>query len=94
MNTPTEFEWDDAKAERNLAKHGVSFDYAVQVFLDEACIIFDASQTDQGEARSKAVGAIERRLFVVVFTMRGEVCRVISARRTNASEEKRYGDRS
>lgn len=29
-----EFEWDDAKARANLAKHGVPFDYAARVFLD------------------------------------------------------------
>ena len=41
---PRAFEWDDAKAASNLVKHGVRFDYAAQVFLDEAVIDFDASR--------------------------------------------------
>ncbi|WP_414471465.1 BrnT family toxin [Microvirga sp. M2] len=91
MNAPSEFEWDDAKAESNLAKHGVPFEYAIQVFLDETCICFDASRLEQGEFRNKAVGMVDGRLFVFVFTMRGTTCRIISARRANALEEKRYG---
>jgi uncharacterized protein len=40
---PPAFEWDDAKAASNLAKHGVPFDYATRVFLDEAIVDFNAS---------------------------------------------------
>jgi uncharacterized DUF497 family protein len=37
-----EFEWDGAKAESNLAKHGVPFAYAARVFLDPRMVEFDA----------------------------------------------------
>jgi hypothetical protein len=57
--TPRAFEWDGAKAAANLAKHGVPFDYATRVFLDEDVVDFDASREADGEARRKAIGRIE-----------------------------------
>lgn len=86
------FDWDDAKAASNLAKHGVPFDYAARVFLDEAVVDFDASRQADGEARRKAVGRIEGRVFTVVYVRRGETIRIISARRANAAERKAYGE--
>lgn len=91
MNSGRQFEWDDAKAQSNLAKHGVLFAYAARVFLDPDVVDFDASKPVDGEVRRKAVGVIEGRLFVVVYTVRDEVVRVISARRCNAAEARRYG---
>ena len=86
-----EFEWEDAKAEGNLAKHGVPFGYATRIFLDPRRVEFDASREGDGEGRRKAVGLIDGKLFVVVYTDRGGVYRLISARRTNAAEDKAYG---
>ncbi len=86
-----EFEWDDAKAESNLAKHGVPFGYATRVFLDSRRVDWDASRPGEGEARRKVVGLIEGKLYVVVYAERGGVRRIISARRTNATEDRAYG---
>ena len=91
MSTHAEFEWDEAKASRNLAKHGVPFSYATRVFLDEASVDFDVSRTADGESRRKVVGAIEGRLFSVVYVRRMGRIRLISARRCNAKEAQRYG---
>jgi len=91
MDARLEFEWDDAKAESNLAKQGVSFEYATRVFLDVQRVDFDVTRPDEGEVRRKAIGVIEGRLFVVVYTERQERTRMISARRCNAKEERRYG---
>ena len=91
MRSEREFEWDDAKAASNLAKHGVPFSYAARVFLDPNMLEFDASRAGDGEVRRKAVGLIEGRLYVVVYTDRADVCRIISARRTNETERKAYG---
>lgn len=88
---PRVFDWDDAKAASNLAKHGVPFDYAARVFLDEAVVDFDASREADGEARRKAVGQIEGRIFTVVYAQRGDAIRIISTRRANAMERKVYG---
>jgi len=92
METPLSFEWDDAKDATNTAKHGVSFIEAAAVFADNDRTDFDASHAEDGEARRKAVGQIEGRLFVVVYTLRGEAIRIISARRANGQETRRHGE--
>ena len=94
MDMPLDFEWDDAKAEANLTKHGVSFEIAVAVFADPDRADFDASRSEEGEVRRKTVGKIQGRLFTVVYTIRADVCRIISARRANAKESRNYGNYS
>jgi uncharacterized protein len=91
MTSGRAFEWDDGKAASNLAKHGVPFDYAARVFLDAQLVTFDVSRAGDQETRRKAVGVIDGRLFVVVYTDRAGTCRIISARRANAMEQKAYG---
>ena len=91
MDTPRVFEWDDAKAAANLRKHGIPFHEAVVVFTDPRCAVLNVARAQDGEDRAKAIGSIAGRLFAVVFVIRGDVCRVISARRTNAKEDRAYG---
>ena len=91
MKTPTAFDWDDAKATANLAKHGIPLTFAVRVFLDPAHVIEETIRAEDGEARHKAIGVIGGKLYAVVFTMRGDICRLISARRTNRKEDRIYG---
>jgi uncharacterized DUF497 family protein len=91
MVSPASFEWDDAKAQANLAKHGVPFAYASRVFLDPEVVDYDVTNLTDGEPRRKAVGVIEGRLFSVVYTIRGGVHRLISARRSNTRERQYYG---
>ena len=81
---PAEFEWDDAKASVNEAKHSVRFEYAAAVFWDDNRLDVDTTRSDDGEERRKAIGLIEGKLYTVVHTLRGSVCRLISARRSNA----------
>ena len=85
-----DFDWDDAKARANLAKHGVPFEYAARVFLDPDMVEFDASHPGDDEIRWKAVGLIDGKLFVVVFTDRAGVRRIISGRRANTKERRAY----
>jgi len=85
------FDWDDSKAKSNLARHRVPFDYATRVFLDPQFVAFDANRERDQEVRRKAVGVIEGKLFVVVYTERDGVRRIISARRANVMEQKAYG---
>jgi uncharacterized DUF497 family protein len=87
-----DFEWDDAKDRANQAKHGLSFADALAVFADHDLVVLNASREEDGEARSKAIGRIDGKLFVVVFTKRESVTRIISARRADRREERRYGD--
>ena len=91
---PIDFEWDGAKAERNLAKHRMSFEKAREIFSDPTVATVNATRERDGEARLKAIGRIGGRLYAVVYTERGAVRRLISARRANAKEERSYGDRS
>jgi uncharacterized DUF497 family protein len=59
--------------------------------LDPEKIDFDASRPEDNEVRRKLVGMIEGRHFTVVYTVRDGVIRLISARRANDQEMRRYG---
>jgi uncharacterized protein len=85
-----EFEWDEEKARANLAKHGVSFDEATRVFDDPAGIQDLDDRFDYGEERTVATGQVEGVVLKVTFTMRGDICRIISARRAKKHEEQDY----
>jgi uncharacterized DUF497 family protein len=84
------FDWSDAKAESNEAKHRVTSSYARQVFLDPDHVDFDVSRPQDGEERRKAVGSIGGKLYSVVYTRRGDTRWMISARRTNRMENRLY----
>jgi uncharacterized protein len=87
---PEGFEWDDAKATSNFAKHGVRFESATAVFFGESHADLEASRPTDGEPRRKAIGMIEGRLFTVVYTERDGIIRIISARRSNPREQRAY----
>jgi uncharacterized protein len=93
MSSLADFEWDEEKAASNFAKHKISFESAITAFADPDALHLDATRQGDGENREKLVGMIEGRLFTVVFTLRDEVVRMISARRANKREEKSYGER-
>ena len=83
-----DFEWDDDKARTNQTKHGVSFEEAASVFLDESCLVVaDVATPD----RFVALGfsGLARVLFVVHIE-RGERVRIISARRATRRERLTY----
>ena len=84
-----EFEWDEAKRLANYAKHGVDFLEAMEL-LAEAPILRDDSREDYGERRCLAVGIIDAKMLVVVFTIRDGAFRIISARRANHRERRAY----
>lgn len=87
-----DFEWDRAKADANEAKHGLSFDSSIDVFFDDDRVTVEDERRDYGEPRFIVTGYSGGQLCVVVFTMRGDVVRLISARRANRRERKRHGD--
>lgn len=93
METPITFEWDDAKAAANLAKHGARFEVATNVFNDPRRVEDDTTRIADAEERFKTIGRIDDKLFAVVWTKRGDACRLISARRANRKEERHYGNR-
>ncbi len=85
------FEWDRKKADRNLKKHGVSFDEAVTVFYDPLAATVDDPDHSVEEERLITIGFSARgRLMVVSHAAREGVVRIISARRATARERKRH----
>ena len=51
------------------------------------------NRSDYGEVRYITLARIEKRVYVLVFTLRGSVIRLISARKANTKEVKRYDNR-
>lgn len=84
------FEYDPAKAQANWRKHGVSFAEAELVFFDSLAI-HDIDPDARGEERFIAVGVGNSGLLlVVVYTMRGNAVRLISARHATRREAQDY----
>ena len=83
------FEWDEAKNEANIAKHGISFLSAARVF-DGPILRYPDTRRDYGEARILAIGLAEGTELAVVYTERGEAIRIISARRARRDERRTY----
>jgi uncharacterized protein len=81
------FEFDPAKNERNIKERGISFALSAE-FDWTTALVLRSDRT--GEARYMAVGEIEGRLHVLVYTKRGQALRIISLRRANSREVKRY----
>ncbi|NMG23108.1 BrnT family toxin [Brasilonema bromeliae] len=85
------FEWDENKAESNFLKHGIQFEEALTVFADPYLLFTEDSSHSQGEEREWAIGEAEDgSIVVVVFTMRGERIRIISARKATKRECQQY----
>jgi uncharacterized DUF497 family protein len=83
-----DFEWEEAKAAANLAKHGISFPEAATVFADPLAVYLD----DGAElGRMVVIGtSIRERILCVVHIERGDRDRIISARRATPGERQVY----
>ncbi|OGB29682.1 MAG: hypothetical protein A3F78_03865 [Burkholderiales bacterium RIFCSPLOWO2_12_FULL_61_40] len=87
------FEWDDRKAAANAKKHGVSFEEARSVFVDERAKLIDDPDHSEDEERFVLLGLSSTlRLLLVCHCYRseGNVIRIISARKASANEAKAY----
>lgn len=88
------FEWDAAKAKRNLRKHQVSFEEATTAFDDELSLTIPDPAHSVDEARFLLLGQTSRqRLVVVAFTEPGpdiESVRIVSARLADRGERHDY----
>ena len=83
------FEWDEQKNRINIQKHGISFEDAKAIFEDVR-ITADDTRQSYGEMRNISLGTIHGRICVVVYTERKGVTRIISARKANQRERRRY----
>jgi len=88
------FEWNDENAARHLKKHGVSFEVAARVFADPFALTVQ-DRIENGEQRWQTIGMVDGHLLLLVAHTVGEdetteVIYIISARKADAKERKRY----
>ena len=85
-----EFEWDDAKAARNLRDHGVGFAQAAAACRDPFAVEWIYDRHHYGEERVNLLGMCEGVILHVTYTERGQRIRIISARRAERHEQDDY----
>jgi len=85
-----DFEWDLVKSNLCQNSRNFEFAYVVSIFLDPTLVVEHDQRWDYCEERFRALGLIDEKVFVVVFTRRHKAIRIISARRANGREVKRY----
>jgi uncharacterized protein len=88
------FQWDDAKAAANYAKHGVTFEAARDVFKDPFAIEQMDDRQNYGEERWTILGIAQDRLLLVAYTMRNDSIRIISARGAEPYEKREYHEQN
>jgi uncharacterized DUF497 family protein len=93
------FEWDPAKAKRNLRKHGVNFERAAKIFLDPFAISIYDDEHSENEDRWIIIGSEANDiLLVAVHTFKevdeqSSLIRIISARKADREEAEQYRER-
>jgi hypothetical protein len=81
------FEWDEAKRSANIAKHGIDFMDAQEMFAGPMFVLSD-TRKEYGEARQIGFGFVHGRLMAMVFIEREPgIIRIISARKANRREK-------
>ena len=86
-----QFEWDIDKYKINLKKHGISFEEATTVWTDILALIAPAPEHSFREEREWIIGeSYKGRLLIVVYTIRNDKIRIISARLATKKERKEY----
>ncbi len=83
-----EFEFDTLKSQANQQKHGIDFDAAQALWGDPALIEIPARTLD--EPRWLVIGQINHRHWSAVITLRGQLIRLISVRRSRPEEVQLY----
>jgi len=84
-------EWDRAKAASNLKKHRVDFADAATALHDEHALTIREDHLEEERFVSLAMDALGR-VLVLVFTWRGEIVRLISARKATRAEQRQYAE--
>lgn len=88
-----EFEWDENKNKSNNEKHGIDFNDAKGVFIDEFSRVAPDLRKDYGENRWKIIGKIFGSIISVIYTERNKVTRIISARKASSNERNEYNNK-
>jgi len=85
-----EITFDATKNAANIRKRGLPFSLVQEDFDWTTALVVEDTRKDYGERRYRALGLIGGRLHAVVYTPRAGVLHVISLRKANRREEKRY----
>ena len=85
-----EFEWDEAKSQACFQERGFDFEYAAQAFFDPNRQVLQDTRRAYGEDRFQLLGSIAGRVFVLVYTPRAGVFRIISSRTAISREGEVY----
>lgn len=88
-NKIMEYEWDERKRVANLMKHGIDFGITEGFCWNTALETID-DRADYGEKRWIALGLIDTRVHVLIYTKRAEKIRIISLRKANKREVEYY----
>jgi uncharacterized protein len=89
MEVEVDFEWDETKRLSNLEERGVDFRDAALIF-EGTVIAKEDTRENYGEQRFRAVGQVDNEYYVVAYTWRGSVLRIISAWKVDEDGRKRY----
>ena len=81
------FEWDEEKRVQTIRKHKIDFVDAIQIFANDPVVLSARSDL---ETRQIALGPLAGKMIAIVFTMRGDVIRIITVRRARKNEEEHY----
>ena len=82
------FEFDPTKSAANLAKHGIDFEAAQALWLDDRRFTLPSAYV--GEIREVVIGMVGDRLWAAAITLRGDAIRIVSVRRARRSEVREY----
>ena len=85
------FEWDERKRLTTLEKHGIDFRRAIEIF-GGSTLVFPSRQSES-EERWTAIGILDQVEIAVIYTMRKQICRIITARRARRYERSEYHTR-
>jgi uncharacterized protein len=83
-----EFEWDEAKRESNIGKHGIDFRDVRPLFDGRSVLRYESHRA--GEQRTLSVGQVDTVIYAVASTLRDGRVRIISARRASQDERRAY----
>jgi uncharacterized protein len=85
-----EFDWNPAKCSKNIADRGIDFADVLVGFIDPARKVVRDERKDYGEVRYNMLAKVSGRVFHITFTERDRILWIISARKANQREQRRY----
>lgn len=88
--TDQEFDWDPEKNSSNVIKHGFGFRASSQAFKDSRRVVIESNRAHADEARHLLIGSTGTEIVAIVFTIRGDSIRIVSARKASRRERVQY----